>query len=184
MVFEQIFATLGSQAIFAVYLPFLLMFALFFAVLTKTNIFGKKETPNTRVNILLSIIFSLYIVAFSPVSGTLATWIASLFAATGVTLVSIMVFFLVIGLMVSPWWDKVLEAGSWKWLIPLGAIFAFLIVLGSTFSGVGIGPVTIPGLSSQDLVFLMLVIITIIIIFWMTSKAKDVTPGQWFLKPG
>jgi hypothetical protein len=181
MVFEGVITALASVGIFELYLPFLLLFAIFFAILEKTKIFGEKS----RINILLSFIISLYVVAFSPISGTIGLWFANLFAATGAVLISIIIFFLVVGLMVAPWWSDVAKAKGWKWLIPLGIIIAFLIVLGSTFGGVtGVsGTVTIPGLSSQDLLFLTLVIMTVIIVWWMTRGEKSQTKGQWFLQP-
>jgi len=186
MVFEGVITALASVGIFELYLPFLLLFAIFFAILQKSRVFAiGKDTPNTKIDILLSFIISLYIVAFSPVAGIIGLWFANLFASVGVALISILVFFLVIVLMIAPWWDEALKSKSWKWLIPLGVIIAFLIVLGSTFGGVlagAGGTVTIPGLSSQDILFLTLVIITILIIYWMTRPAKG-TPSKWFMTP-
>jgi len=186
MVFEGVIAALASVGIFELYLPFLLLFAVLFAILQKSKIFAfKADAPNTKVDILFAFIVSLYIVAFSPVAGAIGLWFANLFAAVGVTLISIIVFFLVIVLMISPWWDEALESKSWKWLIPLGAVVAFLIVLGSTFGGaIGAGgAITIPGLSSQDVLFLTLVIITILIVYWMTRPSAALKGGQWFMKP-
>jgi len=189
MVFEGVIGALASVGIFELYLPFLLLFAVFFAILEKTKIFAfKAENPNTKVDVLLSFIISLYIVAFSPVAGGIGLWFANLFAMVGVTLMSIIVFFLVIALMVAPWWDQVVgkDAKGWKWLIPVGVIIAFLIILGSSFGGVlagAGGTITVPGLSSQDIVFLTLVIITILIIYWMIRPSKGAAGGKWFLQP-
>lgn len=183
MALEGVIAALATAGIFAVYLPFLLIFSLLFALFTKTKIFGEQA----RINVLLSVIMSFYIVAFSPVSGTIGLWFATLFAATGVTLVSILVFFLVVGMMVAPFWkDNIKGAEAVKWLVPLGIIVAFLIVMGSSFGNVlsdVSGVISVPGLTSQDLAFLTLVIVTILIIWWMTRKDATTTPGKWFLAP-
>ncbi len=180
MVFEVIWTALGSAGVAGLYLPFLLLFAVFYALFTKTKIFG--ESP--RIVILLSFIISLYIVALSPISGTIGLWFASIFAATGVVIVSAIIFFLVVGIMIAPWWKGVSETKHWwKLLLILGIVVAFLIVTGNTFSGVGAtGTVTIPGLSGQDIVFLTLVIITILIIYWMT-KGGPGKPARWSLLP-
>jgi hypothetical protein len=182
MVFEALWTALGSVGIFGVYLPFLLVFAIFYAIFRKTKIFGEYS----RVDILLSVLMSLYIVAFSPVAGTIGLWFANLFAMTGVVLVSIIIFFLVIGLLVAPWWsDVIAKKAAWKILVPLGIVVAFLIVMGSTFGGVVGGTITIPGLSSQDLLFLTLVIITVIVIWWMTRPGKggERPSGKLFWEP-
>ena len=181
MVVEGVIAALASVGIFELYMPFLLMFAIFFAILEKTKLFD-----NRNVDVLLAFIFSLYIVAFSPVAGVIGYWFSGLFASVGVVLVSIIIFFLVIGLLISPWWSKGLESKSWKWLIPLGVVVAFLIVLGSTFGGVtAAGTISIPGLSSEDILFLTLVILTVLIIYWMTrgSGGKGAKEARMLFEP-
>lgn len=187
MVFEGVIGALASVGIFELYLPFLLLFSIFFAILEKTKIFAfDKDKLNTKVDVILAFIISLYIIAFSPIAGVIGLWFGTLFAAVGATLVALIIFFLVVGLMVSPWWGDVLESKSWKWLIPIGVIIAFLIVLGSTFGGVlgGTGgTISIPGLTSQDIVFLTLVVITILIIYWMIRAPGKNKEGKWFLKP-
>ncbi len=181
MVFEAIWTALGSAGVAGLYLPFLLLFAVFYALFTKTKIFG--ESP--KIDILLSFIISLYIVALSPISGMIGAWFASIFAATGVVIVSAIIFFLVVGIMIAPWWKSVGTTKHWwKLLLILGIVVAFLIVTGNVFSGVGpSGTVTIPGLSSQDIVFLTLVIITILIIYWMSKPSKAGAGAEWTIVP-
>lgn len=180
MVFEGVIAALAASGVAGLYLPFLLLFAVFFALFTKTKIFG--ESP--KIVILLSFIISLYIVAFSPVSGTIGLWFAQIFAATGMVIVSVIIFFLVVGIMVAPWWGSVAGTKTWwKLLLILGIVVAFLIVTGNAFSGVGAtGTVTIPGLSGQDVLFLTLVVITVLIIYWMTRGGGG-KPARWSLLP-
>ena len=181
MVFEGVIAALAASGVAGVYLPFLLLFAILFALLAKTKIF-----ENNRINALLALIISLYIVAFSPVSGSIGLWFSQMFAALGVTLVSIIVFFLVVGLMVAPWWGQLTGAKAkwWKVLIPLGIIIAFLIVTGNAFSGVGPGgAITIPGVSSADLLFIALVIITLVILWYLVGGKSEATPSRWSLLP-
>jgi hypothetical protein len=182
MVFEGVIAALAASGIAGVYLPFLLLFAILFALLVKTKIFGEAQ----RINALLALIISLYIVAFSPVSGSIGLWFAQMFAALGVTLVSIIVFFLVVGLLVAPWWtEKVVGSKNWwKVLIPLGIVIGFLIVAGNVFSGVGPGgAITIPGLSSADILFIALVIITLIIIWYLVGSGAKAKTSRWSLLP-
>jgi len=182
MVFEGVIAALAASGIAGVYLPFLLLFAILFALLVKTKIFG----DNNRISALLALLISLYIVAFSPVSGTIGLWFAQTFAALGVTLVSIIVFFLVVGLLVAPWWEQVTGSKKWwKYLIPLAIIIGFLIVTSNAFSGVGIGggAISIPGISSADLLFIALVIITLIILWYLVGGAGKAKTSRWSLLP-
>ena len=184
MVFEGVIAALAASGIAGVYLPFLLLFAILFALLTKTKIFG----DNNRVSALLAILMSLYVVAFSPVSGSIGLWFAQVFAALGITLVSIIVFFLVVGLLVAPWWDSFAGKGAkgkwWKVLIPLGIIIAFLIVTSNTFSGMGAGGIiSIPGVSSADLLFIALVIITLVVLWYLIGGGSEGKPARLSLLP-
>ena len=181
MVFEGVIAALAASGVAGLYLPFLLLFAIFYALFTKTNIFGESK----NVSVLLSFIFSLYIVAFSPVSGMIGLWFASFFATAGIFIVSVIVFFLVLAVMLAPWWGDLLKNKKGLYVIvPIAIVIAFLIVLGNAFGGVGAGgTITIPGLSSQDILFLALVIITILIIYWFTRPTKAGAGTKWELMP-
>jgi hypothetical protein len=175
MIFEQIISMLGEQAVFAVYLPFLLLFSIFYALLTKTGIFGKSSGEgSTRVNVTIAFIMALYVAAYSPASGAIAMWFASLFSTLGVSLVSILAVLLIVVMILSPWWDKLAEddvfKGAWKSFAVLAIVIGFLVLLGSIY-GISVpgGQVQIPGLTSQDITFLILVIITLLILWYITS---------------
>jgi hypothetical protein len=180
MVFEGVIAALAASGIAGVYLPFLLLFAILFALLVKTKLFD-----NNRINALLAIIISLYVVAFSPVSGGIGIWFGQIFAQLGVTLVSIIVLFLVVGLMVAPWYEKITsDTKWWKILVPLAIVVGFLIVTSNTFSGVGLsGTITIPGLSTADILFIALVIITLIVLWYLIGGSGKGKPSRWSLLP-
>ena len=180
MVFEGVIAALAASGIAGVYLPFLLLFAILFALLVKTKLFGDAQ----RINALLALIISLYIVAFSPVSGSIGIWFAQIFAALGVTLVSIIVLFLVVGLMVAPWWEQI--SGSKKWwkiLIPLAIIVGFLIITSNAFSGMGGGTISIPGVSSADILFIALVIITLLVLWFLIGGVSKDIKEVWGFSP-
>jgi len=180
MVFEGVIAALAASGIAGVYLPFLLLFAILFALLVKTKLFGDAQ----RINALLALIISLYIVAFSPVSGSIGIWFAQIFAALGVTLVSIIVLFLVVGLMVAPWWEQI--SGSKKWwkiLIPLAIIVGFLIITSNAFSGMGGGTISIPGVSSADILFIALVIITLLVLWFLIGGVGKDIKEVWGFSP-
>lgn len=180
MVFEGVISALVSAGVFGLYLPFLLIFAIFFALLQKTKIFGDKAQ---KINGIISIIASLYLVAFSPVSETIGLWFAMVFATTGVVLVSILVMILVVGLLVAPWWteDRFKGKDVPKALIGLGIIIGGLILIGAGFGNIGPGGmIEIPGLTSQDMVFLILIVITIIILYWLVGGEAG-KKGRLFL---
>lgn len=180
MVFEGVIAALAASGISGIYLPFLLLFAILFALLTKTKMFG-----SNRINALLAIIISLYIVAFSPIAGGIGAWFGQIFATLGITLVSIIVFFIVVAMMVAPWWDNITKDSKWwKILIPLAIVIGFLIIAGNAFSGIGVsGTVSMPGLSSADILFIALVIITLIILWYLVGGGGKGKTSRWSLLP-
>jgi len=163
----MVFEALLTAGVFPVYLAFLLVFAIIFALLQYTKVLG----GTGKIDALIALIVSLYLVALSPLAGAVSLFFVDMFATVGVFLVSLLAFLLIIGLLAWPAWQSVFGKEA-KWgkygLLILAIIIGFLIVSGASFGGVGIpGAPTIPTISQQDLIFLGLVILTLIIVFWM-----------------
>lgn len=187
MVFEELISVLGSAGMFALYLPFLLIFAIFYALLTKTEIFGDPEKGGVkRVNVLVAFVASLYVAVFSPFAEPVGVFFSQILVTTGVALVSILVFILVVGLLVSPWWreiSKVEHAGTaLKILAPIGIIIGGLIVFGSYFSALQVGLPgvvhTMPTFTETDIAFLAIIILTLIILFWLVTGKVEKGKGR------
>ena len=78
----ELFAQWEAAGIFAYALPFLLIFAILFGILSKINIFGSKDNPNKGVNAIISLAVAFMSLQFNLVS----TFFADLFPRFGIAL--------------------------------------------------------------------------------------------------
>jgi len=168
---------LSSAEIYTLYLPFLFVFAVFYALLVKTKVFGEGGNTN-KMNALVAIIAAVYVVIASPLAGSISVFFASMFAMGSVALVTLLIFIMIIGLLLGPFvttregWEKL-----GKKFIPLIVIVAFLFAIGLFFSsaemaswfGGTVAPSFGIGLSGEDIALIVLIVITIIILYWLTS---------------
>jgi hypothetical protein len=182
-----ILEALTAGGLFAIYLPFLLIFAIFYALLAKTQVFGKEGKAN-KINAIVALIIAAYVAIFSPFAGTISVFFAAFFAQASVGLVVLLVFIMVVGLLLGPFvstqegWEKL-----GKKFIPIIVVVAFLFAIGlflssAGFSGIieqffggatgGIGGF---GLSGEDIALIVLIVITIAILFWLVGSEE---PGR------
>lgn len=171
---------IDQPVVFTLYLPFLLVFALFYALLVKTRVFGKGGNVN-KVNALVALIAALYVVIFSPLAASISMFFASMFAQASIGLVTLLVFVMVIGLLLGPF---ITTEKGWERLgkkaIPLLVIMAFLFTLGLFFSSAQtaswFGVVVPPdlGLTGEDVALIVLIVITLVILYWLVSGAEPV----------
>ena len=174
---------LSSAEIYTLYLPFLFVFAIFYALLVKTQVFGKGGNVN-KINALVAIIAAVYVVIASPLAGSISVFFASMFAMGSVALVTLLIFIMIVGLLLGPF---VTTQEGWKELgkkfIPIIVIVAFLFTIGLFFSsaemaswfGGTVAPSFGIGLSGEDIALIVLIVITIIVLYWLTAGEK---PGQ------
>jgi FtsH-binding integral membrane protein len=180
---------LGQPEVFTLYLPFLLVFALFYALLVKTKVFGKGGNVN-KINALVALIAALYVAVFSPFAASISIFFATLFAQASVGLVALLIFVMFVGLLLGPFvtseegWDKL-----GKRAIPLLVIAAFLFTLWLFFSSAAtatwfeeLAPPTF-GLTGEDVALIVLVIITLVILYWLVSSGPAAEEFEWTLKP-
>ena len=168
---------LSNTDIYALYLPFIFVFAIFYALLVKTKVFGTGKSTN-KINAIVALIISLYVVIFSPLSGTISVFFASMFALGSMGIVTLLIFIMVVGLLLGPFvtseegWEKLSKKA-----LPLVVIVAFLFALGIFFSstamtdwfGGSIAPNFGFGLSGEDMALIALVVVTLIILYWLVS---------------
>ena len=176
-------ALMSSADVYALYLPFLFVFAVFYALLVKTKVFGKGASVN-RINAIVALIISLYVVIFSPFAASISVFFASMFAMGAISIVTLLMFVMLVGLLLGPFvsseegWQKL-----GKRMLPILVIVAFLFTLGLFFSSAAMaswfGDVVAPGfgfgLSGEDLALIALIVITIIILYWLTAGEE---PGK------
>lgn len=171
------FFTLIQQAgVFHFYLPFVLVFAIFYGLLTKSKVFGDDKLSK-RLNAIIALIAALYVVGFTPVGVQLisfADYIGVLFTDAAVVIVTLLVFLLILFMLIptktkdlSGWWNILIVIAA---LIALALFFnagggAIFGIFGSFSGGLGI--------SGQDIAVIVLVLITVFVIYWLTKGEKE-----------
>ena len=72
MGFQEAIEPLRKIGFFDYYLPFILMFAIFYGLLKKSKIFGEDKSAE-KINLIISLSASFYVTIFTPVGTSLAT---------------------------------------------------------------------------------------------------------------
>jgi hypothetical protein len=173
------FAIAQQAGVFHFYLPFVLVFAIFYALLTKSKVFGDEKTAK-RINAIVSLVAALYVVGFTPVGVQLisfADYLAVLFTDAAVVIVTLLVFLMVVYLLIP---QKELKdlTGWWRILILIAAVIALALFFNAgggaifgIFGNLGAGGF---GLSSQDVAIIVLILVTVLVIYWLT-RGEDTT---------
>jgi hypothetical protein len=126
---SELFAQWQAVGIFAYALPFLLIFALIFGILSKINIFGTKENTNKGVNAIISLVIAFMSLQFNLVS----TFFADLFPRFGIALSVILVILIAMGFLMD------FENKNVKWIFTGITLVALIVVLWAPLSGLGFG---------------------------------------------
>jgi len=182
MVFQQTIEILRQFGFFSFFFPFLLMFAIFYALLAKSKIFGDpKEKTVKRINTVVSFIASFFVLALTPLVD-LAAFLSAFFGTLFMILVAILCF-LIIAFMVIPAEDWEKNKGKYlKFLAPICAIIAIAIIL--TSSGYSFFPTLQPAsmpkieISEQDLLIILIVFSLIFVIWFVTREEKKEKPKK------
>lgn len=183
--------------VFQFYLPFILAFAIIYGILSKANIFGTERRGKT-INIVVSGVLSLFLMAYTPAGVMFAEYIGTLFSGTVlviVTIIGTMMILYVLGQLVGI--DIPVKGdASKKWWILLFLMIAILMSVGvfvssgglAFFPGLTLPGVTLPGvptlalpslgLSFQDIAIILLFLGTIGIIYWMSREDKPAPAGK------
>jgi len=183
--FADILELWKAYGVFEFYLPFVLMFAIFYGLLAKSKIFGdeSKERRVRNINVVISIVAALFVMV-SPVGVSLTTFFGTFFTQTMVVLTT-MLSFLLIMYMVIPHGsvgDMMKEPMKYaKFLVPFAALAALALffasgapaIFGINIGGVGGGGgIGLSGLSSQDIVTIVLILVFLLIVVYLTREDK------------
>jgi len=174
-----------QQGVYEIYLPFLLTFAIFFALLRKTKIFYGKETGEDKIgnniSIVVSVVAALFVTIFTPLGGSISHYFTMFFTQATVAMVAIIVFLMIGSLLltsiVNPKEEKdekKLEEIFKQWSKNL-LLFGILLVVFMFANSGGISLLTnfgirIPGLDEGDLGLILLVAGTGLIIYLTTHQ--------------
>ncbi len=167
---------LQTPVLGAFYLPFLLIFAILFGLLEKIKIFGD---ISNRINVVLSLVISAYIMLFSPLKEALGMFFLVFFAQTSVALVVLLSVMLLLGMVLS---NTLFPSVNFttkysEWVAGAGVIIAlFLFYNSGGFDLLKMGGPSLPIISSDDIVFLLLIAGLLGLIFWV--KGSELTEAE------
>lgn len=176
MVFETLLSGTGGTVVFEFYLPFLLTFTLFYGLMERVKPFGEHQT---RLHVIIALIASFYILLFSPVAVQISSFFANFFAETSLVIVTLLVGMMIVALLTGMGfkqedWNKVWKR-AFGGIVLLGFIVAAAIFISSgglnLFGAAGnLGSL---GISSEDLLIIGLVVITVAAIWFMGRSSED-----------
>ena len=167
MDFAELIEIATEWGFFTYYLPFLIVFTVFFAILKKTKIFGE----DSRISFIISLIAALYVMTMG---GTVGGFIATLFTGGGIIIIVILLILMIAGLVVG---DKAWDSFSGG--RPFGGLFLLAIIIGAGLfylaGGLEILGLAMPGVPNElpididqdTLIFIGILIFTLVVLWWM-----------------
>jgi uncharacterized membrane protein YozB (DUF420 family) len=166
----DLFSQWEAAGIFAYALPFLLIFALVFGLLSKLNIFASKENPNKGVNVMIALAVAFMSLQFDMVS----MFFSEIFPRFGVALSIILVILILGGLFMPTNKEN-------NWFMVALAVIVFIIIGTVIYNSLGVFGWGIggPGLSyfwSKYGSIIIFAIIIIAVIAMTTMKPKKDQP--------
>ena len=124
--FSELLAYMEQAGFFAYILPFLLIFALVFGILTKTKIFK----DNKAINAIIALAIGLLALQFNFVP----LFFSEIFPRLGIGLAIILVLLILVGLFAPT------KSDAWtNWLFFIAAFIIFIVVVVRTFGWLGWG---------------------------------------------
>lgn len=157
----------AQAGVFSYAIPFLLIFALTFGILSKMNIFGQNSKP---INAIISLSVGLMALQFP----TVTVFFSSLFPAVGVGLGVILALMIISGF----WMNDPENTGWFKGMAFVSIVVVIIVFLNSGSSsygwGLGFGFQTFWGLGWGTIVFWILLIGAIAWIIGINSNPKKI----------
>jgi len=185
--FEDLLLTGMEFGVFDFYLPFVLSFAIIYGILQKANIFGT-ERVGRNINLVVSVILSLFIIGYTTVGVTLAAFFGTMFTGTimiVVTLLSTMMVLYVLGALAGIHIPGE-QPGRWNAVLILIAVLLASVVFVYSGGMSILGQLDIPGvgteipipampsitISAADAIVLGGLIMLVATIVWLTHEKK------------
>lgn len=191
-VIEDVLELWKSYGVFEFFLPFVLMFAIFYGLLSKSKIFGDedKERRVKNINVIISFVAAMFVMV-SPVGVSMTTFFGTFFTQTMVVLALLLCFTMIMFMIVPANVSQDLlknPAQYLKYLVPLAAIATLAIFFGSGTPEIfgiklgGVGGISLPSLnlSTEDVVTLAMILVFVLIVAYMTrgEKPKENKKGK------
>jgi hypothetical protein len=174
MALEGVFANLESLGLFDVLLPFMLIFALVYAILQKIELFGK-DTRNYNIVVALvmglSVVFP-HVLGYYPPDRDVVVIINTALPNVGITIVAIVMAMLIIGLL-----GRRVELGGNSlsgWIAILA--FGLIIFIFGSAANWWMLPDWLSVLNDPDTMALVVTVLVFAIIIWFITKEDK--PGE------
>jgi hypothetical protein len=125
--FDNVLALLQTFGFFRVVLPFLLVFAVIYAILMKTGVLGDKDKGSTKtISAIVGLVFGFFFIAYTPVVNA----IAILLPQASFLLILVVLIMMVISLLGFKFEDTFGKPGAWMWGIAIIIILIFVAIAG------------------------------------------------------
>src|SRR4030042_1721801 len=159
----ELVSSAKGLGIFDFFLPFIMMFAIFYGLLYKTKIFGDpaKERASRTISLVISLAAASYIMVFTPAGVTISGFLSAYFSKTLVVILGLLgvlvVFYLLMNIL-RPGAEWNLSKFGWGALL-----FAVVLGVGIFFSSgggkifPGIGNINIGGLDSGSMAIIIVI---------------------------
>ena len=167
---DTFLSVLKTQGIFSFFLPFLLVFSIFYGLLEKSKIFGE---AGKRINIIVALVAAFYVVGVSPASDAITSFFANFFTQTSIVIVTIIVGLMIFTLFAGLTGKDVFSKFSNR---HIGIFLLFTIIIGiwifansgglNLFASAGMGGFDLV-LNSDAILLIILVAITAIAIWFI-----------------
>ncbi len=185
-IFDPLISAAQQAGIFAFYLPFLITFALLYGLLSRARIFGEPGRMPNALNAIIAFSVALFVIGFTPAGVSVSKFFGTFFTQTTIVLVTFVVGIIVLILLgetigpvlyaIDKQGNKVPTERRGFEIGKYGAIILGLVVLGVFINsgglqalGLGGSAAVIPGVSMQDIVILAFIILTVLLISWVSK---------------
>jgi hypothetical protein len=161
-------------------LPFMLIFVIFYAILTKTNVLGKdKRNWNTAVALVVALIAVIpHLLGYYPAGSDPVEIINNALPNVAIIIVAIVMFLILIGLVGGDF--DVAGTKLTGWVIILAAILIF-VIFGRAAGWFGDRwPSWLRWLDDSSTQALIVVILVLAIVVWFITKDERQTEGLQF----
>lgn len=196
--FADVVANLQDIGIFKFFLPFILMFAIFYGLLSKTKIFGdpSKDAGVTKINAIVSFVAAMFIMIF-PTTNTFVmggvnfaidTFLGQFVGGALIFFVVVIVFLMILFMIASPFKKEGDKDDIPKNILPIAVAIGVVMVLAlflssggsQLFPGLNLGPISGPvfptlgfGATVIDPSVIAMILVFAVMglaVYWVTKK--------------
>lgn len=190
----DVVANLQNIGVFKFFLPFILMFAIFYGLLSKTHIFGNpKDDPGVvKINAIVSFVAAMFIMIF-PTTNSLVygatnfaidTFLGQFVGGALIFFVVIIVFLMILFMIATPLNEG--KPPNYAKIAPIAAVVGVVMVIAlflssggsQLFPGLSLGPsYGVPAFSfgtaaidPSVIAVILVVVVMALAVYWVTKK--------------